>query len=397
MQVSNRLDKIGESPTMKVAAKAKQMKAEGHDVVNLSMGEPDFPTPDNIKEAAKKAIDNNQTKYTINAGTVELREAIVKRIKEDYDLDYSINEIMVSSGAKHSVFNAIQAICSEGDEVIIPAPYWVSYPHMASLAQAKSVIIETTEETGFKITAGQLKDAITPSTKALILCNPSNPTGSAYTKAELESIAEVVRENDFYVIADEIYDKLVYEGFEFTSFPTLSEDLKEKTILINGVSKAYSMTGWRVGYTAAPVEVIKGINKIQSHSTSNACSIAQAASVEAFAGPQDAVEEMRAQFEERRNYIHEALNAIDGISAILPEGAFYLFPNISGLLGKSAGDIKITNSYDLSMYLLEEGKVATVPGSSFGAEGFIRISYADGLDNLKKAVERIKEAASKLS
>ena len=382
---------------MKVAAKAKQMKAEGHDVVNLSMGEPDFPTPDNIKEAAKKAIDNNQTKYTINAGTVELREAIVKRIKEDYNLDYTINEIMVSSGAKHSVFNSIQAICSEGDEVIIPAPYWVSYPHMTSLAQAKSVIIETDEETGFKITAAQLKAAITPSTKALILCNPSNPTGSAYTRAELESIAEVVRENDFYVIADEIYDKLVYDGFEFNSFPTFGEDIKMKTILINGVSKAYSMTGWRVGYTAAPVDVIKGINKIQSHSTSNACSIAQAASVEAFAGPQDAVAEMKAKFEERRNYIHEALNSIDGISAILPEGAFYLFPNVSALFGKSAGDITINNSYDLSMYLLEEGKVATVPGSSFGAEGFIRISYADGLDNLKKAVERIKEATSKLS
>lgn len=397
MHVSKRLDYIGESPTMKIAAKAKQMKSEGHDVVNLSMGEPDFPTPDNIKEAAKKAIDNNQTKYTINAGTVELRESIVKRIKEDYDLDYSIAEIMVSCGAKHSVFNAIQAICYEGDEVIIPAPYWVSYPHMVSLAQAKSIVIDTTEDTGFKITADQLKEYITPATQALILCNPSNPTGSAYTKAELEAIAEVVLENDFYVIADEIYDKLVYDRFEFTSFPTLGEEIKKKTILINGVSKAYSMTGWRVGYTAAPIDVIKGINKIQSHSTSNACSIAQAASTEAFAGPQDAVAEMRAQFEERRNYIHEALNSIDGISANLPEGAFYVFPNVSKLLGKSAGDTKISNSYDLSMFLLNEGKVATVPGSSFGAEGFIRISYADGLDNLKKAVERIKEAASKLS
>lgn len=397
MQVSKRLEKIGESSTMKIAARAKQMRAEGQDVVNLSMGEPDFPTPANIKEAAKKAIDNNQTKYTINAGTVELREAIVKRIKEDYNLDYTIAEIMVSIGAKHSVFNSIQAICSEGEEVIIPAPYWVSYPHMVSLAQAKSIVIETTEESGFKITADQLKAAITPSTKALILCNPSNPTGSAYTKAELEAIAEVVLENDFYVIADEIYDKLVYDGFEFTSFPTLGEEIKKKTILINGVSKAYSMTGWRVGYTAAPIEVIKGINKIQSHSTSNACSIAQAASTEAFAGPQDAVAEMRAQFEERRNYIHEALNAIDGISAILPEGAFYVFPNVSGLLGKSFGDTKIANSYDLSMFLLEEGKVATVPGSAFGAEGFIRISYADGLDNLKKAIDKIKEAVSKLS
>jgi aspartate/methionine/tyrosine aminotransferase len=382
---------------MKVAAKAKQMRSEGHDVVNLSMGEPDFPTPENIKNAAKKAIDDNQTKYTINAGTVELREAIVNRIKEDYNLDYSINEIIVSCGAKHSVFNSIQAICSEGDEVIIPAPYWVSYPHMASLAQAKSVVIDTSEETGFKITAAQLKEAVTPKTKALILCNPSNPTGSAYTKQDLEAIAGVVRENDFFVIADEIYDKLVYDGFEFTSFPTLGEDIKNKTILINGVSKAYSMTGWRVGYTAAPLDVVKGINKIQSHSTSNACSIAQAASVEAFAGPQGAVSEMKAQFEERRNYIHEALNSIEGISAILPEGAFYLFPNVSGLLGKSAGSTRIENSYDLSMFLLEEGKVATVPGSSFGAEGFIRISYADGLDNLKKAVERIKEAASKLS
>lgn len=397
MHVSKRLEYIGESPTMKVAAKAKEMKAEGHDVINLSMGEPDFPTPDNIKEAAKKAIDNNQTKYTINAGTVELRTAISNRLKEDYNLNYGINEIIVSSGAKQSVFNVIQSISYVGDEIIIPAPYWVSYPHMATLAQAESKIIETTEEMGFKITPQQLKDAITPFSKALILCNPSNPTGSAYTKDELEAIAEVVLENDIYVIADEIYDKLVYDNFEFVSFPTLGEEIKNKTILVNGVSKAYAMTGWRIGYTAATLDVIKGINKIQSHSTSNACSISQAAATEAFAGPQDAVGEMRDEFEKRRNYIHEALNSIEGISAIMPEGAFYVFPSIEGLINKSFNGNKIESSSDFAMFLLEEAKVATVPGSAFGAEGFIRISYADSMENLQKAIDRIKEAVSKLT
>ena len=397
MPVSKRVENIGVSPTMKIAAKAKEMRASGEDVVDLSVGEPDFPTPANIKEAAIKAINNNQTGYTINAGTVELRQAIANRIKSDYNLDYGIGDIIVSCGAKHSIFNIIEAICYVGDEIIIPAPYWVSYPEMVSVAQGDAKIIETTQAGDFKITPKQLKDAITPYTKALILCSPSNPTGSVYTKEELEAIAEVILDKNIYVISDEIYDKLVYDDFKFTSFPSLGEEIKKKTILVNGVSKAYSMTGWRIGYTAGPSDVIKGINKIQSHSTSNATSIAQAAAAEAFSGPQDAVEEMRVEFEKRRNFMHEALNSMPGVSANMPKGAFYLFPDVSGVFGKSDGDTKIDNSYDFSMYLLNESKVATVPGSSFGAEGFVRISYANSMENLKKAVERMQNAIAKLS
>jgi aspartate aminotransferase len=382
---------------MKIAAKAKEMRAQGEDVVDLSVGEPDFPTPANIKEAAIKAINNNQTGYTINAGTIELRQAIANRIKTDYNLEYGINDIIVSCGAKHSIFNIIQAICYVGDEVIIPAPYWVSYPEMVSVAQGDSKIIQTTQEADFKITPQQLKAAVTPYTKALILCSPSNPTGSVYTKEELEAIAEIILENNIYVISDEIYDKLIYDNLKFTSFPTLSEEIKKKTILVNGVSKAYSMTGWRIGYTAGPTEVIKGINKLQSHSTSNATSISQAAAAEAFNGPQDAVEEMRAEFQKRRDFLHEALNSMTGISANMPQGAFYLFPNVAGLFHKADGDIKIENSYDLSMYLLNESKIATVPGSSFGSEGFIRISYANSMENLKKAADRMVKAVAKLN
>ena len=397
MPVSKRVENIGVSPTMKVAAKAKEMRAAGEDVIDLSVGEPDFPTPANIKEAAIKAINNNQTGYTINAGTAELKKAIAGRLKTDYNLDYDLADIIVSSGAKHSIFNIIQAICYVGDEVIIPAPYWVSYPQMVSVAQGDTKIINTTQESDFKITPQQLKDAVTPYTKALILCSPSNPTGSVYSKDELEAIAEVILENNFYVIADEIYDKLIYDNLKFTSFPTLSEEIKKKTILVNGVSKAYSMTGWRIGYTAGPSDVIKGINKLQSHSTSCAASISQAAAAEAFAGPQDAVEEMRAEFEKRRNYMHEALNAMDGISANKPQGAFYLFPNISGVLGKSVDGTEIANSYDFAMYLLNESKIAAVPGSSFGAEGFMRMSYANSMENLEKAADRMTKAIAKLS
>jgi aspartate/methionine/tyrosine aminotransferase len=389
--------RINESPTMKVSALAKKMKADGENVINLSVGEPDFPTPDNIKRAAKKAIDENQTRYTINSGTVELRKAIAAKLKRDNSLDYDIKNIIVSNGAKHSVFNCILATVNKGEEVIIPAPYWVSYPDMVSIAYGTSIIIDTKEENGFKLTPQELESAITPKTKALILCNPSNPTGSAYSKAEFEKVAEVCLKHNFYIISDEIYEKLTYGDYKFVSFPSLSEELKKRTLLVNGLSKAYSMTGWRVGYTAGPEDIIQAINKIQSHSTSNASSISQAASLEALNGSQDAVEEMRKEFEKRRDYLYNQLTSIDGISCYKPEGAFYLFPNISAYFNKSNGETKIKNSFEFAMFILSDAKVATVPGSAFGSEGFLRLSYATSMANLEEAAARLKSSLKKLN
>ena len=360
--ISEVANRINESPTMKVSALAKKMKAEGEKVINLSVGEPDFSTPENIKQAAKKAIDENQTKYTLNAGTVELRKAIAAKLKKDNNLDYDIKNIIVSNGAKHSVFNCILATVNKGEEVIIPAPYWVSYPDMVGIANGTSIIINTKEENGFKVTQEELENAVTPRTKALILCNPSNPTGSAYSKEELEKVAEVCLKHNFYIISDEIYEKLTYGDFKFVSFPSLNEELKKRTLLINGLSKAYSMTGWRIGYTAGPEDVIQGINKIQSHTTSNASSISQAASLEALCGSQEAVEEMRKEFQKRRDYLYNELTSIDGISCYKPEGAFYLFPNISAYFNKSDGEKNIKDSMDLAMYILSDAKIAAVPG-----------------------------------
>lgn len=396
MSVSRRVSKVGVSPTMRVAAKAKEMKAEGHKVIDLSVGEPDFPTPQNIRDAAKRAIDDGFTKYTINAGIPELRQAISDKLKNDNGLEYGINDIIVSSGAKQCVYNAIQSTIYVDEEVIIPAPYWVSYPHMVKLAHGEPVILQTLEEDGFKLKPEELEEAVTDYTKLLILCNPSNPTGAAYTKEEMEALAEVSLKHNFYILADEIYEKLVYDKFEFVSFATLHPELKKRTIVINGVSKAYSMTGWRIGYTAGPEHIIKGINKLQSHSTSNASSVSQYAALEALTGPQDAVEEMRREFEARRNYLHGELNKIEGITCNMPEGAFYLFPNVTGVFGGKTDVLKVEHSFDLAMFLLYEAKLAVVPGSSFGAEGYLRVSYATSMDELKEAVERIKEALSKL-
>ncbi|MGE5859950.1 MAG: pyridoxal phosphate-dependent aminotransferase [Ignavibacteria bacterium] len=394
--ISERVNRIGISSTMKVAAEAKKMKAKGIPVIDLSVGEPDFPTPQNIKDAAIKAILEDQTKYTLNNGTVELRKAIASKLLNDNGLEYSIEDIIVSNGAKQSLFNAVHTLVYNDDEVIIPAPYWVSYPEMAILAHGKSIIVETKLENGFKISPDELRNAITPKTKVLILCNPSNPAGSAYTRKELEAIAEIAEEENFYIISDEIYEKLLYDNFEFVSFPSLSEEMKKRTVLINGVSKSHAMTGWRIGYAAGPEEVIKGINKIQSHSTSNASSVSQAAAVEALIGPQDTLEEMRTEFEKRRNYMYDELISINGIKCYKPEGAFYLFPDISAFFNKSTEVIRISDSFDLSMYLLYEAKIAAVPGSSFGSEGFIRFSYATSMENIKEAMVRIKEALEKL-
>lgn len=394
--VSERVTKIGASPTLKIAAKAKAMKAEGIDVVDLSVGEPDFPTPENVKAAGIKAIEQNFTKYTENDGIPELKKAVCKRLKEDYGLEYKPNEILVSSGAKNSLFNLIQAIVNEGDEVIIPAPYWVTYPELVNLAKGKPVIVDTREEDGFLLTPEQLRAAISPSTRALVLNNPSNPTGATYNKEQLLALAEVIRKEDIYIIADEIYSRLVYDGFQFVSFAALGEDLKKKTIIISGVSKTYSMTGWRIGFAAGPAEIINAMSKIQSHTTSNACSISQKASVEALAGPQYEVNRMVAEFQRRRNYVLMRLQQIPGISCFKPQGAFYVFPNVSSYFGKEAGGIQIRNSYGLAYYLLKEARVAIVPGDAFGADNYIRISYATSMENLEKGMDRIAEAMSKL-
>lgn len=396
MNTSDRVNKIRVSPTMQVAAEAKKMKAEGIDVIDLSVGEPDFPTPHNIKEAAKKAIDENQTRYTINVGTVELRKAIIQKLKRENHLDYNLHEVIASNGAKQCVFNAILATINDGDEVIIPSPYWVSYPDMVCMANGKSVYIETKEENGFKLTPEQLESAITPKTKQLILCNPSNPTGSAYTKAELETLAEVIKGKNFLVLSDEIYEKLTYNGFKFISFASINEEMKQRTILVNGVSKTYSMTGWRIGYTAGPENIIEAMNKIQSHSTSNASSISQAAAIEALAGPQYVIDEMLQEFKLRQEFFHKELTSLEGITCYRPQGAFFLFPNISHYFGKKTDVLKIDHSFDFAMYILYEAHIAAVPGSAFGAEGHLRLSYATSMENLKEAILRLKKVLPKL-
>ncbi len=394
--VSEKANKIGESPTLKVTAKAKAMKAEGIDVIDLSVGEPDFPSPDNVKQAGVRAIEENFTKYTQNDGIPDLKEAITARLKEDQGLIYDKNEIIVSTGAKSSLYHLIQALINDGDEVIIPSPYWVTYPHAVSLANGKGVIVSTKEENGFLLTPDQLKAAITPATKAFILNNPSNPTGAGYPRHALEALADVVLEEDIFVIADEIYEKLVYDDFRFYSFASISDEIKKKTIVISGVSKSYSMTGWRIGYAAGPADIINGMAKIQSHSTSNPCSISQKASLEALRGPQYDVSKMVSEFQRRRNYVLMRLQSLPGISCHKPQGAFYLFPNFSSTYQKEFNSMPIRNSYGLAYYLLKEAKVAVVPGDAFGDDAHIRLSYATSMENLEKALDRIVEAISLL-
>jgi len=394
--VSDKANKIGESPTFKVNAKALAMKAQGIDIIDLSVGEPDFPTPLNAKEAGHKAINDNFTKYTQIDGIPRLKDAIINRLKEDHGLSYSKKEILVSTGAKSSLYHLIQALINDGDEVIIPAPYWVTYPHTVALANGKAVIVPTKEEDGFRLTPDQLSAVVSPATKAIILNNPSNPTGTAYPRHELEALAEIFLEEDIYVIADEIYEKLIYDDFQFTSFPTLGEDIKRKTIIINGVSKAYAMTGWRIGYAAGPIDIISAMAKIQSHTTSNPCSISQMASLEAFTGPQHEISQMQAEFQRRRNYAHMRLQSIPDVSCYKPQAAFYLFPNFSALYKKEFNNSLIRNSYGLSYFLLKEAKVAVVPGDAFGLDNCIRLSYSTSMDILEKGMDRIIESLSRL-
>jgi len=395
--LSNRAKSLRPSPTLAINAKAKSMQAQGIHVISFGAGEPDFDTPQNIKQAAKKALDDGFTKYTPVGGMDDLKDAIIKKFQRDSGLSYKRSEIIVSCGGKHSFYNLAQAIFDQGEEVIIPAPYWVSYPPMVALANGTPVIINTTEKNEFKITPEELKKAITPKTKALIINSPSNPTGSAYTKNQLEKIAEIAISKNFFVISDEIYEKIVYDGFEFTSIASLSEEMKKKTIIVHGVAKTYAMTGWRIGYTAGSEEIISAMNNIQSQSTSNPTSIAQKASVEALIGPQNEVEKMVSAFAQRWNYIVDRLNKISGVSCYKPVGAFYVFPNFSSYYGKSFQGKKIENSTHLADFFLDVAKVAVVPGVEFGADPFERLSYATSMEDIKEGLNRIEEALKKLS
>lgn len=392
--LSLRAQRIKPSPTLAMDSKAKAMKAAGEDVVNFGVGEPDFDTPEHIKEAAVKALKDGFTKYTPVGGIDPLKEAIIGKFNQDNGLSYEKAEIIVSCGAKHSLYNIAQALFGPGDEVIIPAPYWVSYPAQVELNDATPVIVKTREEDSFILGADALREAITKKTKALILNSPSNPTGLAYDRKSLEAIAAVALEHGLYVISDEIYEKLIYEGVQHVSIASLSPEMKKMTIVVNGLSKSHAMTGWRIGYAAGPRDVVKAMTSIQSQSTSNPTSIAQKASVAALTGPQDFIAMMVAEFDKRRKYLVAELNAIDGVSSTTPTGAFYAFPNTSGIYGRSD---KVKNSSDLANYLLEEALVALVPGDAFGADDHIRISYATSIEDIEKAVSRIKEALDKLS
>jgi aspartate aminotransferase len=392
MYLSDRAKTIKPSATLAISAKAKALKENGIDVVSFGAGEPDFDTPLNIKEAAKKAIDAGFTKYCPVEGTPDLRKAIADKFKKDNNLDYELSQIIVSCGAKHSLYNLFQAVLNPKDEIIIPAPYWVSYPDMAILQGAKPKIVKTKESEGFKMSPESLKKAINKRTKAVIINSPSNPTGSTYTKNELEQLAAVCLESKILIISDEIYEKLVYDNFTFASIASVSKEVQAQTVVINGVSKSYSMTGWRIGYAAGPKDIITAMTDIQSQSTSNAASISIKAAVEALNGTQEEVEKMRVEFEKRRNYIVERLNKIKGIKCFKPSGAFYVFPNVKKLLGKTYAGKLIQTTDDLSDYLLEKAQIAIVPGDGFGAPGYIRLSYATSMENISKGLDRLEQA-----
>ena len=395
-QLSNRLQRLAPSATLAMSQKSSEMKAQGIDVINMSVGEPDFNTPEHIKKAAKLAIDENYSRYSPVPGYPDLRQAIARKLERENHLSYTPAEILVSNGAKQSVCNTVMALVNPGEEVIIPAPYWVSYPQMALLAGGEPVIVEATFEQNFKMTAEQLEAAITPKTKMLILCSPSNPTGSVYNKEELRALAEVIlKHDDLYVLADEIYEHINYVGHHesIAQFP----GMKERTIIVNGVSKAYAMTGWRIGYIAAPEWIVKGCNKLQGQYTSGPCSVSQKAAEFAYTQSQQCVEDMRLAFERRRNLIVELARQIPGLEVNVPEGAFYLFPKCSSFYGKKTPEGKvINNSTDLAMYLLESGHVATVGGDAFGDPDCFRMSYATSDDNIREAMRRIGDALNSL-
>ena len=382
---------IQPSTTLAIDSMFKQMKAEGQDVVGFGAGEPDFPTPDYIKEAGIEAIRNNDTKYTPSVGTVEVRKAVCQRLKEDCGIEYQPAEIAVSNGAKTCVYASLRALVNPGDEVILPAPYWVSYIELIQMVGGVPVVVNASEAEHFKITPEKLSAAITPKTKCMILNNPSNPTGMMYDRQELEAIAKVCVEKDIYVISDEIYYRLAYDGREFTSLAAISPEIKERTLIVNGVSKSYAMTGWRIGYVAAPAPIAKVIGNYLGHCTGNPCTISQKASAVALSASQETVEEMRRAFEERRNYMVERMNQIEGVSCIKPEGAFYVMMNISKLVGKELFGHVIKDADDFGNLFLKYGKVAVVPGTGFGAPDFVRWSYATSMENIKEGLDRLEK------
>jgi aspartate aminotransferase len=396
--ISDSLKKIKPSPTIAVTQKARELKAAGKDVIGLGAGEPDFDTPENIKQAAIKAINDGDTKYTAVDGTPDLKKAIVEKFKKENNLDYTADQITVGAGGKHVIYNAMMATLNEGDEVIVPAPYWVSYPDIVLLAGGKPVVMECDEKQSFKINPSDLEKFITPKTKWIILNSPSNPTGACYSENDIREIAKVLEKHPHvYILSDDIYEHVTYEGFKFFTIAQI-EGLKERVLTMNGVSKAYSMTGWRIGYAAGPKEIIKAIAKIQSQSTTNPSSISQAASVEALSGTQDFIKIRADSFQERRDFVVKALNDIDGIECLNPDGAFYVFPSCKGLMGKKDTNGKeIKSDTDFVQSLLENSGIAVVQGSAFGLEGFFRISYATSMDNLKKALEKISSFCKSLS
>ena len=397
MKLAERVKRIKPSPTFAAAAKAAAMRARGIEVISFAQGEPDFDTPANIKEAAYKAIREGITKYTPAAGFDDLKDAIIQKFKRDNGLTYDRSQILASAGAKLCIYNLAQVLFEAGDEVIVPAPYWVSYTDIVLLMDAQPVVIPTTEGQGFRISPQQLASAITPRTKAILLNSPNNPTGATYTAEELRALAGILVQKKILIIADDIYEKFVYDGIAFTSIASLGKEVQDQTMVINGVSKTYSMTGWRIGFAAGPAELIAEMGKVQTQNVSNPVSFCQKAAVEALVGPQDSVGQMIVEFDRRRRYIVDRLNAMPGITCPLPQGAFYVFPNITGLCGRKWGEKKISNSADVTDFLLEEARVAGVAGSGFGDDKYIRFSYATSMKNIEKGMDWIQEALKKLT
>lgn len=387
---------IAPSPTLLLDAKTKELKSQGVDVVNFAAGEPDFDTPEHIKEAAIKAIRDNFTRYTPAGGILELKEAVAAKFKKDNNLDYSPDEIVINCGGKHTLYNLAQVLFGPGDQVLVPAPYWVSYPAIVVLAGAEPVIVPASWENGFKITPEDLEKAVTPRTKGLIINSPSNPTGAVYSKAELEALAETAMRHGLIIISDDIYEKMLYGDEPFVNTASLSPEMKANTVIAHGVAKTYAMTGWRIGFMAAPKAVASAVTKLQGQSTSNPCSIAQKAALAALTGPQDDVVKMREAFRGRRDFLVKGFNEMEGVSCFTPGGAFYVFPNVSSFYGKSANGEKIVNSDDMAQYLLEEARIAAVPGSGFGEDACVRLSYAISMEDNRKGLERMAAALGNL-
>ena len=397
MRISQRCQRVTGSLTLAIDAKAKEMKQKGIDVVGFGAGEPDFDTPEHIRKAAKDALDLGKTRYTPAAGMPELRQAICDKLKRDNGLDYVPQQIVVSTGAKHSLFNSFQALLEEGDEVIVPGPYWVSYPEIVRMAGGVPVIVEGREENNFKPTIDDFRAAVTDKTRAVVINSPNNPNGFVFTREELQAIGDLAIEKDLSIVSDEIYEFLVYDGAEHISIASLSPEIKERTIVINGMSKAYAMTGWRIGYTASPLNAAKAMTNFQSHSTSCPNSIAQYAALTALSGPDDQLKSMVAEFDRRRRRIVELINEIPGLSCKPPKGAFYVMMNISGVFGKRYNGAPIVDSMSFTQLLLDNSHVAVVPGAGFGADAYVRLSYATSMENIEKGLARIKEFVGKLT